>query len=204
MRNNQLRSSEWIIPCRESCEYVLSTWSAAQLQQSSWIWLKTSQWSLKSNSKLKSNSSWQNLKTRLRTDSAETRVDRARAADCCPAGMASQGPIEMDTFNEVVESLRLDQNIDIAMSILGGWTVVEQKKKKFSCFSTSPRWVACCTGKYAAQMVWSCWLVKWTCLWLCGGDRRMVSIMNEEKLGSVVFLVCWTTAESERKKTRLR
>ena len=69
-------------------------------------------------------------------------MDRARSADCCPAGMASQGPIKMDTFNEVVESLRLDQNdqnIDMAMSILGGWTVVEHKKKKFSCFSTSPR-----------------------------------------------------------------
>ena len=36
--------------------------------------------------------------------------------------MASQGPIEMDTFNEVVESLRLDptgDNIDMAMSVLG-------------------------------------------------------------------------------------
>ena len=33
----------------------------------------------------------------------------------------------------------------------------------------------------------------------------MVSIMNEDKLvGSMVFLVCWTTAESERKITRLR
>ena len=66
-------------------------------------------------------------------------MERARAADCFPAGMASQGLIEMDTFNEVVESLRLDQNIDIAMSILGGWIVVEHKKKKLSCFSTSPR-----------------------------------------------------------------
>ena len=57
--------------------------------------------------------------------------------------MASQGPIEMDTFNEVVESLRLDltdDKTDIAMSVFGGWAVVEQKKKKkFSCFSTSPR-----------------------------------------------------------------
>ena len=47
----------------------------------------------------------------------------------------------MYTFNEVVESLRLNQNdgnIDIAMSVFGGWAVVEQKKK-FSCFSTSPR-----------------------------------------------------------------
>ena len=49
-------------------------------------------------------------------------MDRARSADCCPAGMASQGPMEMDTFNEVVESLRLDptdDNIDMAMSVLG-------------------------------------------------------------------------------------
>ena len=49
-------------------------------------------------------------------------MDRARSVGCCPAGMASRGPIEMDTFNEVVESLRLDptgDNIDMAMSVLG-------------------------------------------------------------------------------------
>ena len=70
-------------------------------------------------------------------------MDQARSADCCPAGMASQGPIEMDTFNEVVESFRLDptdDKTDLAMSVFGGWAVVEQKKKKkLSCFSTSPR-----------------------------------------------------------------
>ena len=107
-------------------------------------------------------------------------MDRARSAGCRPAGIASRNSRERNTFNEVVEALRLDPaegNIEKLVSILAGDAEGKDSPKFLARLCTFPRWVAenCCTD--GENLLWWGKLVDD----LVAIIVHMVSIVNESR-----------------------